>query len=348
MPWSKIKLEYEEPDIFSEADASGRILTYAESIREGLWQALELDDRVFVMGQGVDDPSGMFGTTKGLQDRFGCDRVFDTPLAENALTGISIGAAIGGMRPFYMHNRPDFLLLAMDQLVNHASKWHFMFGGEVNVPMVIWSCIGRGWGSAAQHSQALQGLFAHAPGLKVVMPSNCHDAKGLISGAIKDNNPVLILEHRFNFKQKGPVPESLYSMPIGKGVVRKKGKDITVAAVSHLVIEAYYAALEFEQRGIDVELIDVRSLRPFDEALLFDSVEKTGRLVVVDTGWKTGGVTAEIAAAAAEKRFGYLKAPVVRVAAPDVPTPAGYTLEEEFYIGRGEIIDAIERTLAYR
>ena len=348
MPWSKIKSEHQEPDIFSEAKSSGRILTYAEAVREGLSQALDLDNRVFVMGQGVDDPSGMIGTTKGLQDKFGCDRVFDTPLAENALTGITIGAAIGQMRPIYMHNRPDFLLLAMDQLVNHASKWHFMFGGKVNVPLVVWACIGRGWGSAAQHSQALQGLFSHAPGLKVVMPSNCYDAKGLISEAIKDNNPVLILEHRYNFKQKGHVPKHIYSVPIGRGVVRKRGKDITVAALSHLVIEAYYAALELERKGIDVELIDLRSVRPLDEALLFNSVEKTGRLVVADTGWKTGGVTAEVAAAVAEKRFGYLEAPITRVASPDVPAPAGYTLENEFYIGREDIIEAIEKTMAYR
>jgi len=348
MPWSKIKIEYEEPEIFSDDQSSGRILTYSEAIREGLEQALGLDDKVFVMGQGVDDPSGMFGTTKGLQEKFGSARVFDTPLAENALTGISIGAAIGRMRPFYMHNRPDFLLLAMDQMINHASKWHFMFGGQVSVPLVIWTCIGRGWGSAAQHSQALQGMFFHVPGLKIVMPSNCYDAKGLISESLKDNNPVLILEHRYNFKQKGHVPRHQYGVPIGKGVVRKKGKDVTVATLSHLVIEAYYAALELEQKGIDVEVIDLRSLRPFDEALLFKSVEKTGRLVVADTGWKTGGITAEVAAMVAEKRFGFLKAPVARVACPDVPTPAGYTLENEFYVGRDDIIEAITRTMQSR
>lgn len=347
MPWSKIKADCNEPDFYTESNNAGRRITYSEAIREGVRQALVLDDRVFVMGQGVDDPSGMFGATRDLQKEFGPKRVFDTPLAETALTGVAVGAALGGMRPVYFHNRPDFLLLAMDQLVNHASKWHFMFGGAVNVSLVVWACIGRGWGSAAQHSQALQGLFFHVPGLKLIMPSTCFDAKGLMLSAIKDNNPVLILDHRFNFKQNGIVPEEMYTVPIGRGIVRRRGKNVTVVAISHLVADAFYAAQELAEQGIDVELIDPRTLRPLDETLILDSVSKTGRLVIADTGWKTGGVTAEIAAVVAEKAFSFLKAPIERVASPDVPTPAGYTLEEAFYIGKPEIKTAILKTFNY-
>jgi len=347
MPWSKIKADCNEPDFYTESNNTGRRITYPEAIREGVKQALALDDKVFVMGQGVDDPSGMFGTTRGLQKEFGPKRVFDTPLAETALTGIAVGAALGNMRPVYFHNRPDFLLLAMDQLVNHAAKWYYMFGGTVNVPIVLWTCIGRGWGSAAQHSQALQGLFFHVPGLKLIMPCTCFDAKGLMLSAIKDKNPVLIIDHRFNFKQKGMVPEHMYTVPIGKGIIRKSGKDVTVVAVSHLVTDAFYAAQELAEQGIDVELIDPRTLRPLDEALILESVSKTGRLVIADTGWKTGGVTAEISAVVVEKAFSFLKAPIERVACPDVPTPAGHTLEEAFYIGKADIKDAVFKTINY-
>ncbi len=347
MPWSNIKADCTEPDFIDLCRDTGRRILYSEAIHEGLFQALCFDPDVFIMGQGVDDPGGMFGTTKGLQEEFGQERVFDTPLAETALTGIGIGAALGGMRPVYFHNRPDFLLLAMDQLVNHASKWHFMFGGAVNVPLVVWACIGRGWGAAAQHSQALQGLFFHIPGLKLIMPSTCYDAKGLLLSSIKDNNPVLILDHRFNFKQKGIVPENMYFLPIGKGVIRKKGKDVTVIAVSHLVIEAFFAAQELAQNGLDVELIDPRTLRPLDEDLILESVSKTGRLVIADTGWKTGGITAEIAALVSEKAFRFLKAPIMRVTCPDIPTPAGFTLEDAFYIGKPEIKNTIMKVIKY-
>ena len=343
MPWSKIKPELNEPDFNNITGEDKRIIPYAEAIQEALDQALSLDPGVFIMGQGVDDTAGMFGTTLNLHKKYGVERVFDTPLAENGLTGIAVGAAIGGMRPVYFHNRPDFLLLAMDQIVNHASKWHYMFGGAVNVPLVIWACIGRGWGSAAQHSQALQGLFMHVPGLKLIMPSTCYDAKGLMLSAIADNNPVIILEHRFNFKHKGFVPEEPYRVPIGKGIVRKQGKDITIIAASYMVTEVYHAALELAKGGVDAEVIDLRTLRPLDEKLILSSVKKTGRVVIADTGWKTGGITAEISALIVEKGFAFLKAPVLRVACPDVPTPAGYTLEETFYAGMPDIVTAVRK-----
>ncbi len=348
MPWSKIKPELNEPNFEQESVENNRRLSYAEAIREALNQALDLDRSVFVMGQGVNDPSGMFGATLDLHKKYGGDRVFDTPLAENGLTGIAVGAAIGGMRPVYFHNRPDFLYLAMDQLVNHASKWSYMFGGAVHVPLVLWACIGRGWGSAAQHSQAPQGVFMHIPGLKLVMPATCYDAKGLMLSAIADNNPVIIIEHRFNFRHKGLVPLAPYRVPLGKGIVRRPGRDLTIMAVSYMVTEAFEAAEELMHEGIEAEVIDLRTLRPLDEEIVLTSVAKTGRAIVADTGWKTGGVTAEISALIAEKGFASLKAPIRRVASADVPTPAGYTLEQSFYTGCKEIIASAHELLKWK
>jgi pyruvate/2-oxoglutarate/acetoin dehydrogenase E1 component len=347
VPWAKIKFEIGEPDQFSECPEERRIISYVEAVREGFHQALGTDPSVFVMGQDVDAPGGMFGTTRGLHTEFGSDRVFDTPLAENALTGVAVGAALAGMRPVYLHNRPDFLLLAMDQLVNHAAKWYYMFGGAVNCPLVVWTCIGRGWGSAAQHSQALQGLFMHVPGLKLIMPSTCYDAKGLILAAVADPNPVIIMEHRLNFRQKGRVPPEIYQVPIGKGVVRRQGRDVTVVATSHQVLEVFQVAQELAEQGIEVEVVDPLTLRPLDREIILNSVAKTGRLVVVDTGWKTAGVGAEIGAMVAEEAFPALKAPIKRVAAPDLPTPAGFTLEEAFYTTTDQIKAAICAVVDY-
>lgn len=336
--WDKISIEKEEPGFEHGTKEGERKISYTAAIHEAFDQALSHDERVFIMGQGVDDPFGTFGTTLNLQEKYGSERVFDTPVSEESLTGITIGAALTGMRPIYLHNRPDFLLLAMNQIVNHASKWSYMFGGEVNVPLVIWAVIGRGWGSAAQHSQALQGLFMHVPGLKLVMPSTPYDAKGLLITAITDNNPVIILEHRWLFNHTGYVPEGLYSIPFGKGVIRRKGKDITIVGVSHMAIEALRAAEELQKRDIDAEMIDLRTLKPLDEKIILQSIQKTGRLIIVDTGWKTGGITAEIAAIVSEKGFDYLKRPIRRVACLDIPTPAGYTLEAKFYPGVKDIV----------
>lgn len=338
MDWSKTVAREEELGFESHAENEGRQLTHAEAIREALELALTHDDRVFIMGQGVDDPVGMFGITTDLHKKYGHDRVFDTPLSENALTGVAVGAALCDMRPVYMHNRPDFLLLAMDQIVNHASKWSYMFGGNVKVPLVIWAAIGRGWGGAAQHTQSLQGLFNHVPGLRLIMPSRPCDAKGLLLTSIADNNPVIIIEHRWLFRQAGPVPEGLYLIPLGRGVIRRQGTDITIVAISHMVIEALMAAQELQAQGIEAEVIDPRTLKPLDEEMILKSVKKTGRLIIADTGWKTGGVGAEIASMVAEKGFSYLKAPVKRIATLDVPTPAGYTLEAKFYPNKGDIV----------
>ena len=345
MDWSKTLIEEQALGFEDSAENSGRKLSYVAAIREAIELALTGDERVFVMGQGVDDPVGMFGITLGLHKKYGEDRVFDTPLSENALTGVATGAALTGMRPIYMHNRPDFLLLAMDQIVNHASKWSYMFGGCIHVPIVIWAAVGRGWGGGAQHTQTLQGLFMHVPGLRLVMPSRPYDAKGLLITSIADNNPVIIIEHRWLFKQTGYVPEGLYTIPFGCGVVRRRGKDITIVAVSYMVIEALSAARELQAQGIDVEVIDPRTLKPLDEEIILNSVKKTGRLIVADTGWKTGGVGVEIATLVAEKGFDYLKAPVRRLASLDVPTPASYTLEAKFYPGKADIISQCKAIL---
>jgi pyruvate/2-oxoglutarate/acetoin dehydrogenase E1 component len=339
MPWDEglvNSLIYDRPD-----PAEGRVLSYAQAINEALDLALAHDPGVFVLGQGVDDPSAMFGTTRGLQQRFGRERVFDTPVAEESMMGVATGAAMNGMRPVYMHNRPDFVLLAFNQLVTHASKFHFMDNGQTTVPLVVWAAIGRGWGSGAQHSQAIHGMLLGVPGLKIVMPSTPHDAKGLLLSAILDNNPVCVFEHRWLMKKDGIVPEGFYRVPIGKAVCRRPGRDVTVVGASHAIELALQAAGRLADEGIDAEVIDLRTIKPLDEEAILESVRKTGRLVVVDTAWMKGGVCAEVGCLVAERAFAHLKAPIARVGLPDIPTPAGYTLEQFYYPDAARIAAAI-------
>ena len=339
MPWDEglvNSLVYDAP-----SPAEGRVLAYPKAVNEALDIALGRDERVFVMGQGVDDPSAMFGCTRGLKEKHGGSRVFDTPVAEESMMGVATGAAMNGMRPVYMHNRPDFILLAMNQLVNHASKMHYMDNGKTTVPMVVWAAIGRGWGSGAQHSQAIQGLLLGVPGLKIVMPSTPHDAKGLLLSAIADPNPVLVFEHRWLMKKDGVVPEAHYAIPLGKGVYRRRGAHLTIAGASHAIELAQQAATKAAAQGIDCEVIDLRTVKPLDEAILEESVAKTGRLLVVDTSWMMGGVCAEIGCLAAEKWFRHLKAPVRRIGLPDVPSPAGYALEQHYYPSVDRMVAAI-------
>lgn len=345
MPWTKLQIERQEP-LFDEAQGQNvRKLTYGEALREALDQALERDPRVYAMGQGIDDPSGIFGSTLNLHKKYGKERVFDTPLSEEATVGMAIGSAMAGMRPVSIHNRPDFLFMAMDQIANQAAKWSYMFAGQVSIPLVLRACVGRGWGSAAQHSQSLHGLFFHIPGLKIVVPSTAYDAKGLLIASIVDNNPVLFFEQRWLYKHKSYVPEHVYSIPFGEAVVKRPGKDITILGVSHMVIESLRAAEELEKEGISVEVIDPRTLKPFDEKTLLNSVQKTGRLIVADLAWKTGGFSAEVLAVVAEKGLSFLKKPPVRVAFPDIPTPASFVLEEAFYPGVKDIVRAARRLL---
>ena len=342
MAWDRAPIDISELEKVSQPVGKGkREITYREAIKEALTQALEMDEHVFIMGEGVDDPAGIFGTTLGLHNVFGRNRVFDVALAENGITGVAIGAALAGMRPILVHARMDFLVLAMDQIINHAAKWRYMFGGTVNVPLTIRTIIGGGWGSAAQHSQSLQALFMHIPGLKVIMPSTPYDAKGLLTASIADGNPVIFIEHRWLYDHSGYVPEEAYTIPIGKGVIRREGKDVTVVAASYMVFEAGIAAESLEKEGIDVEVIDLRSLKPLDENIIFNSIKRTGKLVIADAGWKTGGISAEIAARVSEKAFSYLKAPIQRVTLPDTPTPASPELEKSFYPRAPEIISAV-------
>jgi pyruvate dehydrogenase E1 component beta subunit len=345
MPWTKILIEKQEPGFDEHPDKDSRKLTVPEAIKETLGQALAMDKKIFIMGQGVDDPSGMFGMTLDLHKKYGKERVFDTPLSENAMTGIGVGAAISGMKPIYFHNRPDFLLLAMDQIVNHASKYSYMFAGKLKVPLVIIAVIGRGWGSGAQHSQSLYGLFMHVPGLRLIMPSTAYDAKGLLVASIADGNPVIFIEHRWLFKHKSYVPEELYAIPFGKGLVRRKGKDVTIVGVSYMVIEALRAAEELQKEGCDAEVIDPRTLKPLDEEIILESVKKTGRLIIADTDWRTCGAASEIASIVAQKGFKYLKSPVKIVAWPDVPVPSSYVLEEAFYPSKDDIIKSAKELL---
>lgn len=312
-------------------ELNSRQITQAEAIREALEQAMAEDDRVILIGEGVPDPKGIFGTTSGLQERFGSARVFDMPLAENGMTGICIGAAISGLRPVMVHQRIDFALLCMDQLVNNAAKWHYMFAGQVSVPLVIRVIVGRGWGQGPQHAQSLQALFAHVPGLKVVMPSSGHDAKGMLLAAIRDDNPVIFIEHRWLHGVVDTVPELPYTVPLDKAVIRRPGKHATVVAFSFMVIEALLVAKTLAELGIELEVLDARSVRPLDTATIIESVARTGVLVVADTAWKTGGIAGEVVAGIAETAFNSLRRPPLRVALPDFPAPTSHHLAKDYY-----------------
>jgi len=323
-----------------------RKISYAQAINETLHQMIDKDERVFLIGQGVTSPWYVGTTTVGLIDRFGPGRIIDTPVSENGVTGVAVGAALGGMRPVVVHPRMDFMYYAMDQIANHAANWYYMFGGQLSVPLTIWAIINRGGEQAAQHSQALQAMFMHIPGLKVVMPGTPYDAKGLLVASIEDDNSVVYIDERWLYDHVGEVPEELYSVPIGKGVIRKTGKDVTVVATSYMVFEASKAAENLEEEGINVELIDIRSLKPLDEGLLFESVEKTGRLVIADGGWKTCGVGAEISARVAESDIlRQLKAPIMRVSLPDAPAPASSVLEKVYYRSAEDIASAVRKVL---
>lgn len=323
-----------------------RVITFKEAIREALWQTMEKNRNVFLMGCGVASPAAIFDSLRGIFKKFGKDRVMETPIAENGMTGVAIGAALMGMHPVLIHQRIDFALLAMDQIVNHAAKWHYMSGGKLSVPLTIRGIIGRGWGQGAQHSQSLQAIFAHIPGLKVVMPSNPYDAKGLLISSIEDKNPVIFLEHRLLYEYRGKVPPRYYTIPLGQGKLVKKGKDITVVAVSTMVSEAKKAALELLRKDkIDIEIIDPRCLRPLDKNLILNSVKKTGRLIIADTGWKAYGITAEISALVTEFGYKNLKAPIKRIGLPDAPAPTSISLENYYYPCAEQIIQAARESV---
>jgi len=325
-----------------------RVLNYAQAIREAHAQLLASDPRVFLIGQGLWSPWYAGASLSDIDKQFGRERVIDSPVSENATTGAAVGAALAGMRPIVFHPRMDFMLLAVDPIVNQAANWSYMFGGQVNVPIVIRAVINRGGEQAAQHSQALQALFMHIPGLKLVMPSTPYDAKGLLIAAVNDGNPVMYIDDRWLYDDLGEVPEEMYTVPIGRAAVRRQGKDVTVVATSYMSAQALKAVEMLSQEGVDTELIDLRSVKPWDQELVCASVQKTGRLVVADAAWETCGVAAEISALVAEKAFEYLKTPIQRVTLRDVPAPASRTLEKAYYISAHHIADAVRRACAGR
>ena len=306
---------------------------------------MEQDKSAFLIGQGVKSPWYVGSTARGLLERFGSERVIDTPVSENAITGSAIGAALVGMRPVVVHPRVDFMMYALDPIINEAANWHYMFGGKLSVPVVIWGIINRGGEQAAQHSQALHALFAHIPGLKVVMPSTPYDAKGLMIAAIRDDNPVVYIDDRWLYEIEGEVPEEIYEVPIGKAAIRKEGKDVSLVATSYMVHNAVHAAEELARDGIEVDVLDMRTVKPLDKELLLASVKKTGRLVVADGGWKTCGIAAEITSLVFEEVFGFVKAPVARVTLPDIPAPASSPLEKIYYPNSRDIVQAVRKVL---
>jgi pyruvate dehydrogenase E1 component beta subunit len=323
-----------------------RKIKYSQAINEALHQLLEKNNKVFLVGQGVTSPWYVGATTVGLLDRFGSQRVFDTPVSENGVTGLAVGAAMAGMRPIVVHPRLDFMYYAMDQIVNHAANWHYMFGGQLSIPLTLWGIINRGGEQAAQHSQALQAIFTHIPGLKVVMPSTPYDAKGLLIASVYDDNPVVYIDDRWLYNFEADVPEEVFSVEIGKGIIRRRGTDVTIVATSYMVHEALEAAACLEKEGINPEIIDLRTIKPMDKKLLFDSVKKTNRLIIVDAAWKTCGIGAEISATIAEsKLLKKLKAPIMRISLPDTPAPASSVLENLYYPDSKDIVSTVKKLL---
>lgn len=322
-----------------------RKISYCQALNEALRQEMARDPAVFVYGVGVGDHKNIFGTTEGLLETFGKERCFDTPICEEAMTGFGLGAAINGLRPVHIHIRVDFLLLAMNQLVNMVSTFSYSTGGKRKVPLVIRAIVGWGWGQGYQHSKTLHSYFAHIPGLKVILPTTPRDAKGLLTAAIRDDNPVICIEHRWLYWAEGDVPEEPFTIPIGEGNILRPGKDITVVATSWLNVEALKAAEILAKRGVSVEVVDPRTIAPFDDTWVVESVRKTGRCIVADNDWVDCGFGAEVAARVSEKCFGLLKSPVKRLGFAPTPCPTVRALENEFYPNAESIVRAVEEQL---
>ena len=320
-----------------------RSLTYAEAIREATEQEMARDSSVLLFGVGVPDFKGIFGTTKGLFEKFGPDRVSDTPLAEDAMTGVAIGAALAGMRPIHVHSRMDYLTLALNQLINAAAKARYISGGIQSVPIVVRATIGRSWGQGPTHSQGLHALCMHIPGLKVVAPSTPYDAKGCLLASIRDDDPVVFVEHRMLHPQRGPVPESDYTVPLGKARVAAGGSDVTLVGISYMFVECLRARHLLEAAGVSAEVIDPITLSPLDADTILRSVLKTGRLVVVDTGWTSCGASAEIAARVSESWPEGRAVQVRRIGFEPVACPTTKNLENLFYPNAQRIAQAAYR-----
>ncbi len=333
MPWSRFDRSYEAP-------TGGRRITYCDALREGIDQALAHDPRVFAIGLDADDRFGVFGSMRDLSHP---ERVLGTPIAENAMTGVALGAALSGLRPIHVHLRVDFMLVAMDQIVNYVAKWEDMFDRQVRVPMVIRGIVGRGWGCGAQHSQTLHGWFAHVPGLKVVTPATPYDAKGLLLASVADDSPVVFLEHRWLYKNVGDVPPELYTLPLGKANVLHRGDKLTVVANS---LAAVHSLTAIEQHRLDVELIDPRTIKPLDVDTIVASVRRTGRLLVVDYDFPFGGFGAEVIAQVTERAFASLRQPPQRVCFPDRGMPSSGVLERAYYPAPDRLAAVMQRLVA--
>jgi len=320
--------------------SDGRVLRYVDALKEAVIQEMERDPDVFLFGLDVDDPKGIQGSTLGLQQRFGRERVFNTPLSEDAMTGLAIGAAMAGMRPIHVHIRMDFLMLCMNQIINMAAKAHYMYGGQVKVPMVVRSMIGKSWGQGAQHSQGLYSMFMHVPGLKVVAPSNAHDAKGCLISAIRDNNPTIFVEHRLLYPTEAYTPNEAYTVPFGKARVVAKGDDVTMVGVSNMVIECLRAHELLAEAGISAEVIDPISLVPLDIDTIVKSAKRTKKLLVVDNSWLTCGASAEIVAGVLERAGPEAGIKVQRMGFAPTTCPTAPNLEALFYPNPATIAEA--------
>lgn len=321
-------------------------MNMSQAIKSALVFEMERDPDVFCLGEDiVPDPGGVFGVTEGLQDQFGKNRVRDTPISESALIGASVGAALSGLRPVAELMFVDFIGVGMDQLFNQAAKMRYMFGGRANVPMVIRTCCGAGMAAGPQHSQSLEAWFMHIPGIKVVYPSTPHDAKGLLLSAIRDDNPVVYLEHKELYYKDGEVPEGEYTVPLGKADVKLQGTDITIVATGLMVNRSLAAAEKLSAEGISVEVVDPRTLLPLDKDTILDSVKKTHKLVIVTEDVKFAGSSAEISAMVAEEAIEYLDAPIIRLAAPFCPVPFSPVLEAAFMPGEEQIIASVKKAL---
>jgi pyruvate dehydrogenase E1 component beta subunit len=320
---------------------AARKCSYAEAINEGLSQAMELSDRVFILGQLVDYKPGVFGTTTGLVEKFGSERVQDFPVAESVMTSAGIGAALAGMRPVLIHHRLDFMIYSMDAIVNWLSLWRFKSNNEMGLPVVIRAIVGKGWGQGPQHSKSLHAWFAHLPGVKVAVPATAFDAKGLLLESIFGEDPAIIIEHRSMFGLVGNVPSQPYRVRYGKAVVRRKGKDVTLVAIGMMVPLAMRAATQLAAQSVDAEVIDLRTVSPLDIGSVCESVAKTGRLVVADPAWCTGSVAGEVIAAVCEREGQRLKANPGRVCLPDSHTPMSSALEEVYYPNEDSIVNQV-------
>jgi pyruvate/2-oxoglutarate/acetoin dehydrogenase E1 component len=325
-----------------------REIPYRDALNEALHEEMARDPRVFVLGEDVGRYGGVLQVTRGLLDKYGEKRVRDAPISEAGIMGVAVGAAMTGMRPVAEIMYIDFSALAMDQIANQAAKARYMFGGKVHVPLVMRTQGGGGRGNAAQHSQSLEMWYVHVPGLIVVQPSTPYDAKGLLKSAIRNDNPVIFIEHKLLYNTTGPVPDEEYLIPIGVADVKREGTDVTIVATSRMVLFALSAAGALAQRGVEVEVIDPRTLKPLDLETIVRSVQKTGRLVVVSEGARTGGFTAEVAARVQREAFDWLDAPILQVASEDVPLPYSGVLELEAIPSEQDIVDAALEALYWK